>query len=38
MINDCELRHEMSMKAVGNIKRFNIDNIAEKWRLLFESL
>jgi glycosyltransferase involved in cell wall biosynthesis len=38
MVNDSELRHEMSMKAVGNIKRFNIDNIAEKWRLLFESL
>ena len=38
MVNDSELRHEMSMKAVENIKRFNIDNIAEKWRLLFESL
>ena len=38
MVNDSELRHNMSMKAVENIKRFNIDNIAEKWRLLFESL
>jgi glycosyltransferase involved in cell wall biosynthesis len=38
MVNDSELRHDMSMKAVENIKRFNIDNIAEKWRLLFESL
>ncbi len=38
MVNDSELRHEMSMKAEENIKRFNIDNIAEKWRLLFESL
>ena len=38
MVNDSELRHNMSMKAIENIKRFNIDNIAEKWRLLFESL
>lgn len=38
MVNDSELRHDMSMKAVENIKRFNIYNIAEKWRLLFESL
>ena len=38
LVNNSDLLYAMSMKALENIKRFNIDNIAEKWHLLFESL
>lgn len=38
LINHPERISEMGMKARKNVQRFNIDTIAKKWKLLFDSL
>lgn len=38
MIQHPEQRKAMAVKAVENVRRFAIDKIAEKWKLLFEAL
>ena len=36
---DCyELRHQMAKNAIGNVRRFQIDEIADRWQLLFEDV
>ena len=37
-MNDETLRQSMSKAGLKNVQRFNIEQIAEQWRLLFESL
>ena len=38
LIDDADLRARMSAKAVKNVSRFRMDQIAQKWKSLFESL
>ena len=38
LMNDETLRQSMSKAGLKNVQRFNIEQIAEQWRLLFESL
>ena len=38
MIHHPEQRKAMANKAVENVQRFRIDQIAEKWKSLFETL
>ena len=38
MMSDKTLRQSMSKEGLKNVQRFSIDHIAERWRLLFESL
>ena len=38
MIQHPEQRKAMADKAVENVQRFGIDQIAEKWKSLFETL
>lgn len=38
LIEDEELRKEMGKNARHNVKRYNIDVVAEQWNLLFKSL
>ena len=33
-----ELRHQMAKNAIGNVRRFQIDEIADRWQLLFEDV
>jgi glycosyltransferase involved in cell wall biosynthesis len=38
LMNDGFLRQSMSKAGLKNVHRFNIEQIADQWRLLFESL
>jgi glycosyltransferase involved in cell wall biosynthesis len=38
MIQHPEERQKMANKAVENVQRFKIEQIAEQWKLLFEAL
>lgn len=38
LIENDELRREMGLKARKNVERFKIENIAQQWKFLFESL
>ena len=38
LMGDEELRHSMGLAGVKNVQRFSIDRIAERWRMLFESI
>lgn len=38
LMHDHEIRKSMSEKAVKNVQRFGIDQIAHQWKLLFEAL
>lgn len=37
MLSDDTLRHQMASKAIVNVRRFVLSEIAERWRDLFES-
>lgn len=37
VINDDSLRHQMSVAAANNVQRFRIENIAHRWKALFDS-
>jgi len=38
LIHDTDKRNTMAKNAIQNVKRFQIERIAEQWRLLFESV
>ena len=38
LMDSYELRHQMAKNAIGNVRRFQIDEIADKWQLLFEDV
>jgi glycosyltransferase involved in cell wall biosynthesis len=38
LMNDESLRRSMSQSGRNNVKRFNIEQIADRWRILFESI
>ena len=38
LMNDEALRRSMSQSGRNNVKRFNIEQIADRWRILFESI
>ena len=38
MIQHPEQRKAMAVKAIGNVQRFKIDQIAEQWKYLFDAL
>ena len=38
IMKDDHLRHSMSTAGVRNVQRYRLENIAEQWRQLFESL
>jgi glycosyltransferase involved in cell wall biosynthesis len=38
LMADERLRHSMEQAGLRNVRRFSIDNIAERWKVLFESL
>jgi glycosyltransferase involved in cell wall biosynthesis len=38
MMKDDHLRHSMATAGVRNVQRYRLENIAEQWRQLFESL
>lgn len=38
LMADERLRHSMGQAGLRNVRRFSIDNIAERWKVLFESL
>ena len=38
LMGDEELRHSMGLAGVKNVQRFSIDRIAERWKMLFESI
>lgn len=38
MIHHPEQRKAMAVKAIGNVQRFKIDQIAEQWKYLFDAL
>lgn len=38
LMDSYELRHQMAKNAIGNVRRFQIDEIADRWQLLFEDV
>jgi len=38
LMDSNELRHQMAKNAIGNVRRFQIDEIADRWQLLFEDV
>ena len=38
LMDSYELRHQMAKNAICNVRRFQIDEIADRWQLLFEDV
>ena len=38
LMDSNELRHQMAKNAICNVRRFQIDEIADRWQLLFEDV
>lgn len=38
LMDSYELRHQMAKNAIGNVRRFQINEIADRWQLLFEDV
>ena len=38
LMDSYELRHQMAKNAIGNVRRFQIDEIADRWQSLFEDV
>jgi hypothetical protein len=37
MLSDDALRHEMAKKAIVNVRRFELSEIAERWKNLYDT-